>query len=85
MKQPKMSKNWDSRKAVIAPYHVEYLKGLAEETGIDSLSDAVNHLIADYRKLQNTNTNTNINTSNLSNTADTSSVEDDDFDLGDLI
>lgn len=78
------SKNWGSRKAVISPSHVPYLRDLAEQTGINSLSEIVNYLIADYRKQQNTNTETN--TSNLPTTeVDTSSVDNDDFGLGDLI
>ena len=40
------SKNWTSRKAVIAACHVPFLQELAEQTGIDSLSDAINFLIA---------------------------------------
>ena len=79
------SKNWSSRKAVISPSHVPYLKDLAEQTGINSLSEIVNYLIADYRKQQNTNAETNTNTSNLSDTDDTSSDDNDDFGLGDLI
>ena len=85
----KFSKNWKTRKIAISPSHIDFLKELAEQTGFNSLSDVVNHALGEYRKLKNTNTNTktgtNTSTSNLSDTADTSSDDNDDFDLGDLI
>ena len=85
----KFSKNWKTRKIAISSSHIDFLKEIAEQTGFNSLSDVVNHALAEYRSLKNSNTNNNTNTntstSNLSNTTDTSSVEDDDFDLGDLI
>lgn len=49
-----LSKNWNSRKAVIASYHIPILQDLAGQTGIDSLSDAVNYLICEYQKQQQT-------------------------------
>ncbi|NES64211.1 MAG: hypothetical protein F6K24_02550 [Okeania sp. SIO2D1] len=69
------SKNWNSRKAVIAPYHIPILQDLARQTGIDSLSDAVNFLIAEYRKQQSNNTTS-------SDTPNTS-ITNDDFGLSD--
>ena len=79
-------KNWKSRKIVISSSHIAFLKELAEQTGFNSLSEVVNHALGDYRSLKKTNTNTNTNTNiNTSNVSDTSSAEDDDFDLGDLI
>ena len=89
----KFSKNWETRKIAISLSHIDFLKEIAKQTGFNSLTDVVNHVLGDYRLLKNTNTNTqtntntntNTSTSNLSNTTDTSSVEDDDFDLGDLI
>ena len=71
------SKNWDSRKAVIAAYHIPLLQKLAEQTGIDSLSDAVNFLIAEYRKQQQCQM---INISQSNNSFATEST-DDDFGL----
>lgn len=77
----KFSKNWKTRKIAISPAHIEFLKELAEQTGFNSLSDVVNHALGEYRSLKNTNTNT----SNVSDTADTSSVEDDDFGLDEFL
>lgn len=68
------SKNWTSRKAVIASYHIPVLQDLAEQTGIDSLSDAVNFLIAEYRKQQSNNT--------VSDTSNAATITDD-FGLSD--
>ena len=77
------SKNWNSRKVVIASYHIPLLQKLAQETGIDSLSDAVNFLIAEYRKQQQ-NQPEDIPQSN--NSLVIESVDDDDFGLsGELI
>ena len=85
----KFSKNWKTRKIAISPSHIDFLKEIAKQTGFNSLSDVVNHALGEYRSLKNTNTNnntnTNTNTSNLSDTADTSSDDNDDFGLGDLI
>ena len=85
----KFSKNWKTRKIAISPSHIDFLKEIAKQTGFNSLSDVVNHVLGDYRLLKNTNTNTNtsINTtdSNLSDTADTSSDDNDDYGLDDLI
>ena len=85
----KFSRNWQTRKVAISPSHIDFLKEIAKQTGFNSLSDVVNHALGDYRLLKNTNTNTdtstNTNTSNLSDTADTSSDDNDDFGLGDLI
>ena len=81
----KFSKNWKTRKIAISPSHIDFLKEIAKQTGFNSLSDVVNHVLGDYRLLKNTNTNINTSTSNVSDAAETSSVEDDDFDLGDLI
>ena len=85
----KFSKNWKPRKIAISPSHIDFLKEIAKQTGFNSLSDVVNHVLGDYRLLKNTNTNTNtsINTtaSNLSDTADTSSDGNDDYGLDDLI
>ena len=82
-------KNWKSRKVVISHSHIKFLQELAEQTGFNSLSEVVNHALGDYRLLKNTNTNTQTNTntnpSNLSNTADISTDDNDDFGLGDLI
>ncbi len=72
------SKNWNSRKAVIASYHIPLLQELAEQTGIDSLSDAVNFLISEYRK-QQSNTTTDTQTQAVVSTVD----DDDDFGLSD--
>ncbi|MDJ0554344.1 MAG: hypothetical protein QNJ68_07895 [Microcoleaceae cyanobacterium MO_207.B10] len=47
-----LSKNWNSRKAVISKSHLPVLQQIAESTGLESLSEAVNFLIADYRKQQ---------------------------------
>jgi len=74
------SKNWNSRKAVIAPYHIPLLQELAEQTGIDSLSDAVNYLISEYRKQQATGTITTVS-SNQSQVVE--NTVDDDFGLSD--
>ncbi len=49
-----LSKNWNSRKAVISKSHLPLLQQIAESTGLESLSDAVNFLISDYRKQQQT-------------------------------
>ena len=77
------SKNWNSRKVVIASYHIPLLQKLAQETGIDSLSDAVNFLIAEYRKQQQ-NQPGDIAQSN--NSLVIESMDDDDFGLsGELI
>lgn len=77
------SKNWNSRKVVIASYHIPLLQKLAQETGIDSLSDAVNFLIAEYRKQQQ-NQPEDIAQSN--NSLVIESMDDDDFGLsGELI
>ena len=77
------SKNWNSRKVVIASYHIPLLQKLAQETGIDSLSDAVNFLIAEYRKQQQ-NQPEDIAQSN--NSLVIKSMDDDDFGLsGELI
>ena len=85
----KFSKNWKTRKIAISPSHIDFLKEIAKQTGFNSLSDVVNHVLGEYRALKNSNTNnntnTNINTSNLSNITDTSSDDNDDFGLGDLI
>lgn len=85
----KFSKNWKTRKIAISPSHIDFLKEIAKQTGFNSLSDVVNHALGEYRALKNSNTNnntnTNTNTSNLSDTADTSSDDNDDFGLGDLI
>ena len=81
----KFSKNWKTRKIAISPSHIDFLKEIAKQTGFNSLSDVVNHALGEYRSLKNSNTNTNTNTSNLSDTADTSSDDNDDFGLGDLI
>ena len=85
----KFSKNWKTRKIAISSSHIDFLKEIAEQTGFNSLSDVVNHVLGDYRLLKNTNTNTKTDTnttaSNLSNTSDTSSDDNDDFGLGDLI
>ena len=85
----KFSKNWKTRKIAISPSHIDFLKEIAKQTGFNSLSDVVNHVLGDYRLLKNTNTNTNtsINTtaSNLSDTADTSSDDNDDYGLDDLL
>ena len=81
----KFSKNWKTRKIAISPSHIDFLKEIAKQTGFNSLSDVVNHALGEYRALKNNNTNTNTNTSNLSNTADTSSDDNDDFGLGNLL
>ena len=89
----KFSKHWKTRKIAISPSHIDFLKELAEQTGFNSLSDVVNHALGEYRSLKNnntntkTNTNTNTNTtaSNIPDTADTSSDDNDDFGLGNLI
>lgn len=82
-------KNWKSRKVVISHSHIKFLKELAEQTGFNSLSEVVNHALGDYRLLKNTNTNTqtntNINTSNVSDTADNSSDDNDDFGLDEFL
>lgn len=82
----KFSKNWKTRKIAISPSHIDFLKDLAEQTGFNSLSDVVNHALAEYRslKIKNSNTNTNTTASNVSNTADTSS-DDDDFGLDEFL
>ena len=72
-----LSKNWNSRKAVILKSHLPLLQQLAESTGLESLSDAVNFLIADYRKQQQTPQKTVENTK-----------QSDDFEIelgGDLL
>ena len=89
----KFSKNWKTRKIAISPSHIDFLKEIAKQTGFNSLSDVVNHALGEYRALKNSNTNNNTNTqantntsaSNLSDTADNSSDDNDDFGLGDLI
>ena len=85
----KFSKNWKTRKIAISPSHIDFLKEIAKQTGFNSLSDVVNHALGEYRALKNSNTNNNTSTStstsNLSDTADTSSDDNDDFGLGDLI
>ena len=81
----KFSKNWKTRKIAISPSHIDFLKEIAEQTGFNSLSDVVNHALGEYRSLKNSNINTNAITSNVSNTADTSSDDSDDYGLGDLI
>ena len=85
----KFSKNWKTRKIAISPSHIDFLKEIAKQTGFNSLTDVVNHALGDYRLLKKTNTNTQANTntcaSNLSDTADNSSDDNDDFGLGDLI
>ena len=85
----KFSKNWKTRKIAISPSHIDFLKEIAKQTGFNSLSDVVNHALGEYRALKNSNTNTNTSTntpaSNLSDTADNSSDDNDDFGLGDLI
>lgn len=78
----KFSKNWRTRKIAISPSHIDFLKEIAEQTGFNSLSDVVNHALAEYRSLRNNNTNTNTTASNIS---DTSSDDNDDFGLGNLI
>ncbi|NES64440.1 MAG: hypothetical protein F6K24_03800 [Okeania sp. SIO2D1] len=45
-----LSKNWNSRKVVINKSHLPLLQQIAETTGLESLMDAVNFLISDYRK-----------------------------------
>lgn len=75
-----LSKNWTSRKAVISAYHISYLQELAEQTGIDSLSDAVNHLIAEYRKSQHPKNNS---VTAAGTVADINIEDDDDFGLND--
>lgn len=72
------SKNWTSRKAVIAACHVPFLQELAEQTGIDSLSDAINFLIAEYRKQQSIATNSKTETA-----LHLSLNQDEDFGLSD--
>ena len=57
-----LSKNWNSRKAVISKSHLPLLQQIAESTGLESLSDAVNFLISDYRKQQQTTRETAENT-----------------------
>ena len=85
----KFSKNWETRKVAISPSHIDFLKEIAKQTGFNSLTDVLNQALGDYRLLKKTNTNTQANTntsaSNLSDTADTSSDDNDDFGLGDLI
>ena len=85
----KFSKNWETRKVAISPSHIDFLKEIAKQTGFNSLSDVVNHVLGEYRALKNSNTNTQANTntsaSNLSDTADNSSDDNADFGLGDLI
>ena len=81
----KFSKNWKTRKIAISPSHIDFLKEIAKQTGFNSLSDVVNHVLGDYRLLKNTNTSTNTSTSNLSDTADTSSDDNDDYGLDDLL
>ena len=85
----KFSKNWKTRKIAISSSHIDFLKEIAKQTGFNSLSDVVNHALGEYRSLKNTNTNnntnTNTNTSNLSNTTDTSSDDNDDFGLDNLL
>ena len=71
------SKNWESRKAVIAPYHIPLLQRLSEQTGIDSLSDAVNFLISEYRKQQYNQSEPKSEFNSTSTTIDDS----DDFGL----
>ena len=72
------SKNWNSRKVVIASYHIPLLQKLAQETGIDSLSDAVNFLIAEYRKQQQ---NQPVDIAQSNNSLVIESMDDDDFGL----
>ena len=85
----KFSKNWKTRKIAISPSHIDFLKEIAKQTGFNSLSDVVNHALGEYRSLKNTNTNNNTNTnttaSNLSDTADNSSDDNDDFGLDNLL
>ena len=85
----KFSRNWQTRKVAISSAHIDFLKEIAEQTGFNSLTDVVNHALGDYRLLKKTNTNTktdiNNNASNVSDAADTSSDDNDDFGLGDLI
>lgn len=85
----KFSKNWKTRKIAISSSHIDFLKEIAKQTGFNSLTDVVNHALGDYRLLKKTNTNTQTNTntsaSNLSDTADNSSDDNDDYGLGDLI
>ena len=82
----KFSKNWKTRKIAISPSHVDFLKELAEQTGFNSLSDVVNHALAEYRSLKNSNTNTNTNTNtSTSNVSDNSSDDNDDFGLDNLL
>ena len=85
----KFSKNWKTRKIAISPSHIDFLKEIAKQTGFNSLSDVVNHALGEYRSLKNSNTNaktsTNTSTSNLSDTADTSSDDNDDYGLDDLL
>ena len=85
----KFSKNWKTRKIAISPSHIDFLKEIAKQTGFNSLSDVVNHALGEYRALKNSNTNnntsTNTSTSNLSDTADTSSDDNDDYGLDDLL
>ena len=57
---------------------IPLLQELAEQTGIDSLSDAVNFLISEYRK-QQSNTTTDTQTQAVVSTVD----DDDDFGLSD--
>lgn len=79
-------KNWKSRKIVISSSHIAFLKELAEQTGFNSLSEVVNHALGDYRLLKNSNTSTNTNTNTTaSNISDTSSDDNDDFGLGNLL
>lgn len=84
----KLSKNWNSRKVVISSSHIDFLKELAKQTGFNSLTDVVNHALGDYRLLKSTNTNTKTDTdttaSNVSDTADTSS-DNDDFGLDEFL
>ena len=69
------SKSWETRKVVISPSHVPYLKEIGDETGLETLTDVTNYLISDYRRNSGTSSNTNQN--NVSQ-------ELDDFNLDDL-
>ena len=69
------SKSWETRKVVISPSHVPYLKSIGDETGLETLTDVTNYLIADYRRNSGTSSNTNQNNT---------SQELDDFNLDDL-